>query len=897
MSATATAPAPRLTADEGVTLSYLGELYGAADAGYFSLAEFPTPATVNVSWFPVSDRGKMAHFIASAADQGRTIYAGMGLRHAQLPNGRRGSADDVCGIPCVWADVDYRDPIAHAREDLPPDPGAALAIIREATPLPPSLIIDSGYGFYPQLLLREFWHFDDAEERARAATLLARYQHALRLQAQDAHVDATSDLARVLKFPGSLNWKVPDEPRPVRIIHDSGLRFTVDELEEMLPQLPECARGEPPPYVGSHGPLLEDEREEAVAIVSEWHRDGARHFSAVHVAGYCGRAGFEEADTAEIVCRISLSDRNPADRQKAVRDTYQRLREGKMVSGYCGLRDAVGMDAASLGQLERLRERFRQRTQVASEEASAVLDVPAFPFDVLPAAFAAFIQSGTTAIGCPPDFAAVPLLALAEGTMGKSRRLVVRPGFEVSPSSWYGIVADPGTGKSPALKLAMRAVVPLQDEAWEIYQNRLDQWEATPKDERGEKPVPEHYFITDSTGEALWAAFASSPGVTQVEDELRRRLKALDAYRQAGDRQAMLALWSNAPVKIVRRTSMPVYIPFPVAPLVGGIQPGVLGHLRGEGDDAGADDGWVPRFLLCWPDAEPLVLSDETFDARTVAPVVSIFRQLRLKRAESHDTWLSADAYALFKTWHAENRQAQLASRGLERQWAAKAPFHLARLALVLHLLAWSNEDQRQLSVKTMRDAIKLLEYFRGHLDRILPAFGVSATSGTKNRIIRILRTSKLKTDEGWLSRSDISNGLRNVKPDELTTGLEALLTIKIVERDVQTTATKPTERWRLTPEPDRNRAREDSDYSEYSHRATAPNTDIPAGAGENPNNPNNPNGVEEEIARIASILRTFTAEDLAGFRVEVEQANDNDPDAGAALASLDATCGTGGSP
>jgi Protein of unknown function (DUF3987) len=150
---------------------------------------------------------------------------------------------------------------------------------------------------------------------------------------------------------------------------------------------------------------------------------------------------------------------------------------------------------------------------------------------------------------------------------GRSRRIVLRPGFEVSPGSWYGIVGEPGTGKSPGQKYALRAVTPLQDEAWERYRQRLDDWEALPKEERGEKPVPEHYFITDSTGEALWAALASSLGVAQVEDELRRRLKALDAYRQAGDRQVMLGLWANAPVKIVRRTSAPVYFPFPVAPL------------------------------------------------------------------------------------------------------------------------------------------------------------------------------------------------------------------------------------------------------------------------------------------------------------------------------------------
>jgi hypothetical protein len=864
--------------------TYLEDLYGSADTGYFSLAEFRGPAPTAISWFPVSDVSGAARLIAAAADEGRTVYAGMGLRTAPLPRGRRGGADSVCGILGIWGDVDYRDPLAHKREDLPSTPEAALAIIREATPLPPSMIVDSGFGFYPLLLFREFWHFDDADERARAAPILRRYNQALGAKAGDAHVDPAGDLARVLKVPGSINWKVAGDPRPVRIIHDGGPRYTVDELEEMLPQLAAGTRGDPPPYAGSRGPLLPDELEEAVRIFAPWHRDGARHFSSMHVAGWCGLAGFEEKDTAEIVRRLSVNDRNPKDREKAVRDTYQRLSDGKPVSGFYGLRDAVGMDTESLERLEALRERYRDRT-------SAALDVPPFPTQVLPGAARRFVAASAVAIGCPDEFVAVPLVALAEGTMGKSRRLVIRAGFEVSPGSWYGVIADPGTGKSPGMKYAMRIVAPLQDEAWRRYQDRLAEWEATPKDERGEKPTPEHYFITDSTGEALWAALASSPGVTQVEDELRRRLKALDAYRQAGDRQTMLGLWSNAAVKVVRRTSSPVYIPFPVAPMVGGIQPGVLGRLRGEGEDAAADDGWVPRFLLCWPDAEPLALSDVAFDASTVGPVVEIFRGLRLNRATPHDTMLSTDAYALFKTWHAENRHAQMVSRGLERQWAAKAPIHLARLALVLHLLAWPNVDKRDLSADTMHDAITLLEYFRGHLDRVLPAFGVTAGSGIKTRIIRILRTSKTRTVEGWVTRSAVLKELRNVTREDFTAALDCLLAVEIVEKDVQPTATKPVERWRLTPVPSENTVGNYSRYSDYSQQETTADDTDPEHGRENTNNANNTNGVEKEIERVASILRTFTAEDLAGFRVEVATASDDDTNAAidrAALALLD---------
>lgn len=417
-----------------------------------------------------------------------------------------------------------------------------------------------------------------------------------------------------------------------------------------------------------------------------------------------------------------------------------------------------------------------------------------FPVDALPEPIRAFVVAAAGSIGCPPDFVAATVLALAEGVAGKSRRLVVKPGFCVSPGGWYGIVAEPGAGKSPAMRHALRLVEPLQAEAWERYRQRLDEWEETPKDERGDRPSPEHFFVGDSTMEALATALASSAGVVQYEDELRRRLKSLDSYRQGGDRQSMLALWSNAPIKIVRKTSTPIYVPFPSAPLVGGIQPGVLGRLKGEGDDAAADDGWVPRFLLCWPEAEPLEWTDEGIDESTIAPALDVFRALRLYGPEPHDTTLSPNAYAAFKEWHADNRRAQMAATGLERQWAAKAPIHLARVALVLHLLAFP-KDRRPVALATMHDAIEVVEYYRAHLSRVLPAFGGSGGAGPTALAARVLRA--LAKAGGWTSTSDLLRALGNVPADALRPVLDALLADGRVERREETTATKPKTLWR----------------------------------------------------------------------------------------------------
>lgn len=618
---------------------------------------------------------------------------------------------------------------------------------------------------------------------------------------------------------------------------------------------PEPARSTSPSEGAGELELSADQITQAAAILAPAYTEGQRHELALATAGWLAKQEYCQASVEALIERLAASDPELPDRLRAVETTFAKVAAGQRddLAGWDRLNELLpgralkalelligtephiatgphrmGRNGASAGHDD------QENTNNANSSQDAPPAVEPFPVRVLPPAVRAFVASAAASIGCPADYVAVPLLGLAEGCIGKSRRLVIRPGFEVSPGSWFGVVGESGTGKSPALKRALQVIRPLQDEAWTGYLDKLAHWESLSKEERGDKPAPEHFYVTDSTGEALWAALASSAGVAQVEDELRRRLKALDAYRQAGDRQAMLAMWSNAPVKIVRRTSAPVYIPFPVAPLIGGIQPGVLRHLRGEGEDADADDGWVPRFLLCWPDAEPLDLSDVPFDETTQPPIVEIFRRLRLYNKEPYDTVLSDAAFARFREWHGDNRHAQLGARGFERQWAAKAPTHLARLALVLHLFA-SPPATARVSVETMDAAIELVEYFRDHLTRVLPAFGAAATSRLHARITRIIRTAEPKAEGGWVARTTVLDKLRNVAPEALTAALTALEGSGRVESRRVATPTKPREEWRITSRHSDNHAGGNSGYSGYS-----------ASRGENPNNPNTRNGARE---------------------------------------------------
>jgi Protein of unknown function (DUF3987) len=81
---------------------------------------------------------------------------------------------------------------------------------------------------------------------------------------------------------------------------------------------------------------------------------------------------------------------------------------------------------------------------------------PPFPVDVFPAPLARFVTEVAASLPCPPDFVAVPLLAVLGAAIGNSRVLQVKPGWHEGPRLFTAVVADPGSKKSPALALVMQ---------------------------------------------------------------------------------------------------------------------------------------------------------------------------------------------------------------------------------------------------------------------------------------------------------------------------------------------------------------------------------------------------------------------------------------------------------
>lgn len=107
--------------------------------------------------------------------------------------------------------------------------------------------------------------------------------------------------------------------------------------------------------------LTTEEMQTIVDAYKPFHTQGQKHYMGLAIAGQLGKARVPEEQALAIVTAISADDNKPWDRQKAVRDTYDKIRNGQIVTGYYVLRDCVSEEA--IQGVDRILERVRKKNE------------------------------------------------------------------------------------------------------------------------------------------------------------------------------------------------------------------------------------------------------------------------------------------------------------------------------------------------------------------------------------------------------------------------------------------------------------------------------------------------------------------------------------------------------
>lgn len=319
------------------------------------------------------------------------LGAGLGVPHGARPQTQRVKNDDVLAIPALWIDIDYQDGDAHKKKNLPTQ-DEARGLIAEISKLrAPSIVVHSGHGYQAWWLLDAPWLLPDVETRHTASETQKGWLYRVRdvARAHGWDVDATIDLARVMRVPGTMNLK--GDPIPVTIVssdRQAKKRYPTSEFAEFIGYVPEKDRKAPqarqetrqtaqrvvgasltldpsaqPPF-DKWVALTENDRK----VLRTWKRDRADFKDTspssydMALASFTVAAGWNDQEITDllIACR-----RFHGDDLKLREDYYRRtIDRARSTVDYVRTEDAIDeSDATSEDGLDRLSKLFGVRIE------------------------------------------------------------------------------------------------------------------------------------------------------------------------------------------------------------------------------------------------------------------------------------------------------------------------------------------------------------------------------------------------------------------------------------------------------------------------------------------------------------------------------------------------------
>lgn len=414
----------------------------------------------------------------------------------------------------------------------------------------------------------------------------------------------------------------------------------------------------------------------------------------------------------------------------------------------------------------------------ATPDAPAVPAFTPFPVDVLPEPVRGFVNEAGKAIGCDASYVALPLLSALASAIGNTHRIALKRGWTEPAIVWTAIVGESGTMKTPAFKLAMKAIRKAQADAfkehdaaradWEAehlrYEAELTGWKRQAAKGHGdagdppEKPAPpiaRRYIVSDTTTEALAPILLGNPrGVLLARDELNGWLGSFDKYRggRGADSAHWLSMHNGEAMTIDRKTGIPptIHVPSASVSITGGIQPGTLSRALGQEHH---ESGMVARLLFAMPPRKRKRWTEADVNANTEAAVAAVFDRLFALTPETDGDGderprlvrLADDGKRAWVTFYNQHAGEQVNLSGDEAAAWSKLEGYAARLALVVHLTRWAAgdatlRDPSRVDEASIAAGVALARWFGDEARRVYAIMDESDDDRESRRLVELIQ-------------------------------------------------------------------------------------------------------------------------------------------------------------
>src|SRR5665213_2547812 len=351
-----------------------------------------------------------------------------------------------------------------------------------------------------------------------------------------------------------------------------------------------------------------------------------------------------------------------------------------------------------------------------------LLPVAKFDPALLPIAFRPYCIDISERMQVPLDFLGAAIIVSFGSVVGRRARVRVKrhdDWYEVG-NLWGGVVADPGSLKTHAIKRIVKVLNRLEDDAFqqfseakaqyerdkEAYKERKDAWKQQQRQahtingdevqEFGENPPVEptcvRFILNDGTVAKVQLISSENPaGLLLFRDEWAGFFAMLDLKGRETDRSFYLESWNGDQTHNVDRIERGTIRAKICLSLFGGIQPAPLRRYLLAAILGGAgDDGLAQRLqVLVYPDMpEEFVNIDREPDHEAEESVTNVFRTVAIRLPDEFAARFDDDAQEYFNQWR-ETLERRLRNEQMPpylKAHLAKYRGLMPRIAMLAHL-------------------------------------------------------------------------------------------------------------------------------------------------------------------------------------------------------------------
>ncbi len=246
---------------------------------YAPTPENPKAKTVNCLFFEVGKLlagwAAIERSLQRLNAKGENVHPSVNPRFRR-PAGGRGKNSDVKSFVALWDDIDF-----HGQENAVRKAWAELLERYTAAGIRPSVIIESGRGIHAYWLLDKPYAVADARPRC-----VGLQKEAMTCDVGDAGSDPINDPSRVLRLPGTDNWKDPKEAKPCVIVEASYKRYALSAFDEYKAEVKKSAEDLEEERVEKAMKSLGKAKDKDIERIKQGVGEGERDNCAAKYAGY-----------------------------------------------------------------------------------------------------------------------------------------------------------------------------------------------------------------------------------------------------------------------------------------------------------------------------------------------------------------------------------------------------------------------------------------------------------------------------------------------------------------------------------------------------------------------------------------------------------------------------------